>query len=100
MAPVWQPQYRPANQSQGLAVASLVLGIVSVSVGWCYIGVLTAPIGLILGIVSLLQIKKDPSKYGGKNLAIGGIVTSSIGAVLVTLLFLLIGLSIFSGGIH
>jgi hypothetical protein len=100
VAPVWQPQYRPANQSQGLAVASLVLGIVSVSVGWCYIGVLTAPIGLILGIVSLLQIKKDPSKYGGKNLAIGGIVTSSIGAVLVTLLFLLIGLSIFSGGIH
>jgi hypothetical protein len=92
IAPVWQQGYRPASQTKGLAIASLVLGIGSLIGAWCYIAVLTAPIGLVLGIVSLVQIKKDPTKYGGWNLAIAGIVTSVIGGALVTLLTLLIAI--------
>ena len=85
VAPVWRPAYAAPLQQQGLAVASLVLGIFSVTLGWCYVGVLTAPVGIILGIVSLVQIKNNPDRYTGKPLAIAGIVTSSISAVLLAL---------------
>ena len=93
LAPAWQPPpppraYTPPPQ-QGLAVASLVLGIFTVTIGWCYVGILTAPIGIILGIISLIQIKNSPERYTGKPLAVAGIVTSSIFAVLVALFVIL-----------
>jgi hypothetical protein len=74
------------------------LGIISATLGLCcYFGILTAPIGLVLGIVSLVQIKNDPKKYGGKGMAIGGIVTSSLYFGILLLIILFYGLGfIFS----
>src|SRR5207237_430876 len=45
-----QPAY--AKQKNGLAITSLVLGLIG-----CFI---TSPIGLILGIISLVKIKRYP----------------------------------------
>lgn len=98
-APQWQPAYSSAPPANGLAIASLVLGIFSITLGWCYVGVITAPVGVILGIVSLNQIKKDPTKIGGKGMATAGVVTSAIGVVFVILMFMIIGLSILSNGL-
>lgn len=84
------PPAYPAKPQQTLAVTSLVLGIASVTLGLCcYFGILTAPISLVLGIVSLVQIKNDPVKNGGKGFAIGGIVTSGLyfGILLLIILF-------------
>jgi hypothetical protein len=92
-APPPPPAYPPRPQ-QTLAVTSLILGIASVTLGLCcYFGILTAPISLVLGIVSLVQIKNDPSKFGGKGFAIGGIVTSGLyfGILLLIILFYGIG---------
>lgn len=66
----------PAKTS-GVAIGSLVLGILALLSGFFVIGGLFGIIGLILGIVALRQTK-DPA-VGGKGLAIGGIVTSVIG---------------------
>lgn len=57
---------RPAKTS-GLAVASLVLGIL----GFCSAG-LTALVGFVLGLVSLRKIKKSGGRLGGRGLAIAG----------------------------
>ncbi|HEY2973204.1 MAG TPA: DUF4190 domain-containing protein [Pyrinomonadaceae bacterium] len=93
------PPAYPAAPQQSLAIASLVLGIVSVTVGWCCsFGILTAPIALILGIVSLVQVKNEPSKYGGKGLAIGGIVTGSLYLAIVAAIILLYGIGILMSG--
>ncbi len=84
------PPAYPINPQQSLAVTSLILGVASVTLGLCcYFGILTAPIALVLGIVSLVQIKNDPKKYGGKGMAIGGIVTSGLyfGILLLIILF-------------
>ena len=84
------PPAYPINPQQSLAATSLILGIASVTLGLCcYFGILTAPIALVLGIVSLVQIKNDPKKYGGKGMAIGGIVTSGLyfGILLLIILF-------------
>ena len=86
------PSY-PAQPQQTLAVTSLVLGIASVTLGLCcYFGILTAPIALVLGIVALVQIKNDPTKFGGKGFAIGGIVTSGLYFGLLILIILFYGL--------
>jgi hypothetical protein len=70
----YQPQYQayqPGKQKSGLAIASLVLGIIG-----CFI---TSPIGLILGIVAMVKANRHPNEYGGKGLAIAGIVLNGLG---------------------
>jgi hypothetical protein len=106
VAPVWQPPppppvQMPQGQKQGLAVASLVLGIFSVTLGWCCsIGLLSAPIAIVLGIVSLVQIKNDPARNTGKPLSIVGIVLGGIYVVFWILIFALYGMAIFMGSLN
>ncbi|MEV0454648.1 DUF4190 domain-containing protein [Catellatospora methionotrophica] len=65
----------PATQgTNGMAIASMVLGIVGVLMCWCYgIGALPGLIGAILGHVSQKQIRERQQE--GKGLAITGIIT-------------------------
>ena len=104
-APVWQPPPPPpvpmvAGQKQGLAVASLVLGIFSITVGWCCsIGLLSAPVGIVLGIVSLVQIKNDPVRNTGKPLSIVGLVLSSVYVLFWFIIFMVYGMAIFMGSL-
>lgn len=58
------------GKNNGMAVASMVLGIVSVCIGIC------APIALILGLVALSQIKKTGQP--GKGMAITGVILGAI----------------------
>lgn len=61
--------YAPAPPTNALSVVSLVLSCVSV------IFFITAPVGLILGIISLKQINKTNEQ--GKGMAIAGIIVGS-----------------------
>jgi Domain of unknown function (DUF4190) len=79
---------------QTLAVVSMCLGIFSITIGWCcYVGVITAPIAIGLGGYQLSQIKKDPSKAGGKGMAIAGIATGAAYFVFVAFIILIYGVS-------
>ena len=66
------------NQSNGMAVGSLICGILGILLSCClwYIAIPLAIAGLVLGI---LVIK---NKKGGKNLAIVGIILSSISIIM------------------
>lgn len=89
-----QPQYNcpppgpegfhtpPENhKTNGLAIASLVLGIIGVLFCWCYgFGLLPSIPGLILGIIALKQIRATGQP--GHGMAIAGIILSSIGLIL------------------
>ena len=69
--------YHPTSspQRKGLAIASLVVGIVSIlTCGGLLAGAIA---GIVLGIVALNKAKKDPAQYAGRGLAIAGIVTSA-----------------------
>lgn len=79
----------------------MVLGLVSITVGWCCsFGVLTGPIALILGIVALVQIKNEPAKYGGKGLAIAGVILGALYFVILALIILLYGIGFLLSGVH
>ncbi|MEV0096087.1 DUF4190 domain-containing protein [Streptomyces sp. NPDC050738] len=69
----------------GAAVASLVLGVVCVA----------PPLGLILGIVALAQIRKRGG--GGKGLAVAGIVLSSFSTVLALVMVIVLGPTAWNG---
>lgn len=69
--PVVPPQ-RVSVPMSGMAVASLILALLGI------ITCITAPIGLILGIVALNQIGKSRGQLGGGGLAIAGIIVSSV----------------------
>lgn len=83
---------------QTLALISMITGIVSCTVGMCcYIGTLTGPVAIIMGIIALVQIKNEPQKYTGRGMAIAGIITGSLYFVLIALFIVLYGaLSVFS----
>jgi len=65
------------NESKGLSIAALVLGIISMVC--CCIGFPFAIIGLILAVIALAKGK------GGKGMAIGGLVTSIITLIISTI---------------
>lgn len=60
-----------AAKTSGMAIASLVLGLV----GFCGV---TAIMGMILGLVSIIKIGKSNGQLKGKGLAIAGMIVSSV----------------------
>jgi hypothetical protein len=71
------------NKKKGLAIASLVLGIL----GFFFGGGLLA---LIFGATQLSLIRKHPDTFGGKGMAVTGVVLGIIGiAFLLTVLVIL-----------
>jgi len=65
-------------KTSGLAVTSLVLGILGMfSCG------LSALLGLILGIVAMVKIKNSNGELGGKGLALAGVIVSAFFTVLM-----------------
>jgi hypothetical protein len=77
-----------------VAITSLVFGLSSITIGWCYIGYLTGPVAIITGIVALVQIKNDPQKNGGKALALTGLITGALSLLGMILLALIWGLAV------
>jgi hypothetical protein len=65
-------------QRSGLALASLILGLVSIPGLLLCIGLPMAVVSLILGILSIIFIRKSPERLSGTGLAVGGLLASCI----------------------
>jgi type IV pilus assembly protein PilA len=64
----------------GTAVAALVVGIISFfTVSFLLVG---AFVGITLGIIALVKANRQPSVYGGKGLAMIGLVASALSVVI------------------
>lgn len=86
METAYNPYARPLRPAP-YAIPSMLLGLASlVSCGF------TGPAGLGLGIAALKQIQANPASYGGRALAISGIITGALGTLWI--LFVIVGLSV------
>jgi hypothetical protein len=70
--------------NQTLPIISLVLGILSIC---CYISPITGAVALITGYLGIKNANNDPANYGGKGLAIGGMIVGG--------LFFMVGLAYY-----
>jgi hypothetical protein len=85
--PFMPPPAGSGSVNQTLPIISLVLGIVSLC---CYISPLTGLAAVIVGFLGLKNIKNDPANYGGKGLAIAGMITGGALAVIVIIYWIFI----------
>lgn len=76
-----QVHYAPVKNNT-LAIASLILGILSI-----FVSLFTAIPGIITGHMALSKIKKAPTENDGKGMAITGLIFSYIFLIL-SLLFI------------
>ena len=83
------------SPNQALAIVSMGLGIGSLTAGWCcYSGTLLAPAAIVTGVIALLQITKDPVRYGGKGFAIAGIATAAVFLLIFLLVIIIYGVAL------
>jgi prepilin-type processing-associated H-X9-DG protein len=71
----------PKPKTSGLAVASLILGIL----GLFTCGT-TALVGLILGIIAMVRIRNSGGRTGGSGLALAGTIVSAVFVLMLPLL--------------
>src|SRR5204863_5625565 len=94
---MYQPYTFPSGPNQTLGIVSLATGAASLTVGWCCSsGLLLGPAAIITGFIALSQNKKDPEHYGGRGLAIGGIVAGAIYLAIYLVIMLIYVISIIA----
>ena len=87
-----QPGGLPAlvqSRDQTLPTISLILGVLGVLVVCCQGGIPLGAGAIITGIMALNNEKSDPVKYGGRGLAMGGIIAGAL-ALSVGIIWLLL----------
>ena len=67
-----QNPHLQSQQSSGLAITSLVLGILSLFL----LGILGAIPGIITGHMARSKAKKNPEQFGGSGMALAGLILS------------------------
>jgi hypothetical protein len=92
-ATIVAPPTAPRNNP--LAVAGLILGILALTLGFCCYGLPFNIAALILSIIGLVQINKEPQRYSGKGMAIAGLILAILSFALGALL-LILGLALSS----
>ena len=68
-----------AQRTDGLAIASLVVGIVSIVCSFLCLGVILGPTAAIMGFISRQRIATSGGVLGGGALAIVGLILGIIG---------------------
>lgn len=82
------------QQTNGLALAGMIMGILSLTVGWfcCGFGPVFSILGLVFSCIGLAQINRNPEQFTGKGLAITGIVLSVLRLVVMVCFVIFFGL--------
>lgn len=90
--PPFSPPAAGGGVNQTLPIISLVLGIASLC---CYISPLTGIAAIITGFIGMKNANNDPRNFGGKGLAIAGMITGGVFALLSIIYWIFI---LFLGG--
>jgi hypothetical protein len=74
-------------QVSGMAIASMVLGIIGVCGGWFCSGPLFPILAIIFGHIAFSKISKNPTRYTGKWMAIAGFTLGYAGIVIWAIVY-------------
>ncbi|GAC1504388.1 MAG: hypothetical protein NVS1B3_01030 [Candidatus Dormibacteraceae bacterium] len=85
-----------AARTDGLAIAALIIGILSLICSFICFGVILGPVAAIMGFISRQRISTSGGALGGGALAVVGLVLGIIGFIASVGFFFLYGASILS----
>lgn len=87
------PGFGPPNSSNGLAIGALVCGLLAIpTTCCCSIG--SMPFGIaacVMGGIALSKAKAQPQVYGGKGMAVAGLICGIV-AILFAIVMLALGM--------
>ena len=87
------------QRTDGLAIASLVIGILSITCFAACLGIILGPTAAIMGFISRQRIASSGGAVGGSTLATVGLILGIVGFVInVGWFFFGIASSLFNGG--
>jgi Domain of unknown function (DUF4190) len=72
---------------EGNALAGMICGVMGLLLGFNLIGLAAGVVGIILSIIGMNKIKREPKKYKGRGLALAGLICG-IAACAIYALFL------------
>jgi hypothetical protein len=78
-------------QPSGHAIASLVLGILSIMPGTFFGGIVMGILAIVFSMMATKRIKAEPRSVNGQGLATAGLVTGIVGLSLSLMIILLFG---------
>lgn len=82
----------PEELKNGWAITSLVSGILNFLLLSLFI--LPSIVGLVISIVAMKKIKRQPFEYGGKGMAVGGLVLNIVSTVAIIPILLIAAIAI------
>lgn len=74
-----------APRTDGLAIASLIIGIVSLVCSFMCLGVVLGPTAAIMGFISRQRVSTSGGAIGGGTMALIGLILGVVGFVLSAL---------------
>lgn len=90
------PPGAPVGYS-GMAVTSLVCGILGITMGFCCgLFWFATPAAIIFGHIALSEIKRNPRLDSSRGLAITGLILGYLGIAVVVVLILIYGVAIIA----
>jgi len=81
-----------SQRTSGLAVASLVLGILGVLFGWLCFGLVFSILAIVFGHVACSQVNRQPAGLTGKGMAITGFILGYVSIVTSIIIGFLFGI--------
>jgi len=78
--PFQPPAVGVGGESKGLALGSLICGILSCTI-CCGMGLFLGPAAAIMGFIAKKKADEDPQQYGGRGMALAGMITGAVGLV-------------------
>ena len=87
------------GQNSTVAIVSLITGILSMTI-CCSAGILLGPAAAIMGFMAKGWADSNPEEYGGRGLALGGLITGIIGFLFGIILIVLQFLGAFANALQ
>ncbi|MDX6234069.1 MAG: hypothetical protein QOH68_3151, partial [Nocardioidaceae bacterium] len=89
--PAYGYGYPPQPRTNGKAMGSMIVGIVSIA--FCYVGLLIGPVAIVLAVLGKKDIKRSNGTQTGGGMATAGLATGIIGTVVQAAFITLVVLS-------
>jgi hypothetical protein len=84
--PSGYPPYQVTPPNDGLGLAAMIVGIVSLVLACVYgIGLLGSPAALVMGRISMKRIDRSGGQLGGRGMALAGFILGIVGTVFLVL---------------